>query len=261
MRKNMLKIFAFVIAAAMVFTLAGCGDKESEDVTLNVLAAASLTDAMEEVNALYMGEHSNVTIVANYASSGALQQQIAEGAPCDVFLSASAAKMNLLRDAGLLLNDTRIDLLTNSIVLIVPKGSTLDIKSFMDLTEDYVTIIAAGDPAFVPAGKYAQTAFDALGITEQVTDKLVLGADVRAVLAYVETGNVDAGIVYATDALLSDSVEIVATAPDEVNDTIVYPGAIVKASEEVDAAGEYLDFLSSAAAMAIFEKYGFSPAN
>jgi molybdate transport system substrate-binding protein len=208
-----------------------------------------------------LDEHPNVNIVTNFASSGALQQQIAEGAPCDVFLSASAAKMDLLQEADLIFNDTRRDLLTNNIVLIVPKGSTLGITSFMDLTEDYVTVIAIGDPAFVPAGKYAQTAFDTLGISEQIADKLVLGADVRAVLAYVETGNVEAGVVYATDALISDGVEVVAAAPAEVNATIVYPGAIVKASENQDAAADYLDFLFSAEAMEIFEEYGFSPAN
>ena len=258
MKKVLFKIAPWVMAAIMLIGLGGCGGEK--EVTLNVLVAASVTDAITAVNELYMEENPNVTITANFASSGSLQQQIAEGAPCDVFLSASAAKMNLLQDADLLLNDTRFDLLTNSIVLIVPKGSTLGISGFMDLAGDNVALIACGDPAFVPAGKYAQTAFEALGISEQIADKLILGADVRAVLAYVETGNVDAGVVYATDALISDDVEVVAVAPDEVNDTIVYPAAIVKASENVDAAQDYLDFLSSAEARAIFEEYGFNPA-
>lgn len=256
-----MKIFPLVITAVMLFTIAGCSNKQSEQVILNISAAASMTDAMDAINVLYMDENPDITIVVNYASSGALQQQIAEGAPCDVFLSASAAKMNLLQEADLIQNDTRRDLLTNSIVLIVPIGSTLDITSFNDLTKDYVTIIALGDPSFVPAGKYAQTAFDVLGITDRITGKLLLGADVRTVLTYVETGNVDAGIVYSTDALLSNNVRVVAVAPDEVNATIVYPGAVVKASENTDAAGDYLDFLFGTEAMAVFEEYGFSPVN
>ena len=102
---------------------------------------------------------------------------------------------------------------------------------------------------------------DFLGIAEQVADKLILGSNVREVLAYVETGNVDAGIVYSTDALISDGVRIVASAPDEINSQIVYPVAIIKASEEIDAASDYMDFLFSPEAMSIFEEYGFSSIN
>jgi molybdate transport system substrate-binding protein len=228
-------------------------------VTLNVSAAASLTDALEAVNALYMEQHSNVTIVANYAASGTLQTQIEQGATCDVFLSAAAKQMNALEDEGLILSNTRINLLKNSIVLIVPKASTLEIDSFEDLLEDYVTMIAVGDPAFVPAGTYAYQLFDLLGITDELeaSGKLIQGSSVRDVLAYVETGNVDAGIVYSTDAVISDGVKIVATAPDEINSKIIYPAAIIKASENQAAAADYLAFLSSDAAIEIFKTYGF----
>jgi molybdate transport system substrate-binding protein len=228
-------------------------------VTLSVSAAASLTDALEAVNALYMEQHSNVTIVANYAASGTLQTQIEQGATCDVFLSAAAKQMNNLENEGLILSNTRIDLLKNSIVLIIPKASTLEIDSFEDLLEDYVTMIAVGDPAFVPAGTYAYQLFDLLGITDELeaSGKLIQGSSVRDVLAYVETGNVDAGIVYSTDAVISDGVKIVATAPDEINSKIIYPAAIIKASENQAAAADYLAFLSSDAAIEIFKTYGF----
>jgi len=228
-------------------------------VTLSVSAAASLTDALEAVNALYMEQHSNVTIVANYAASGTLQTQIEQGATCDVFLSAAAKQMNNLENEGLILSNTRIDLLKNSIVLIIPKASTLEIDSFEDLLEDYVTLVAVGDPAFVPAGTYAYQLFDLLGITDELeaSGKLIQGSSVRDVLAYVETGNVDAGIVYSTDAVISDGVKIVATAPDEINSKIIYPAAIIKASENQAAAADYLAFLSSDAAIEIFKTYGF----
>ena len=137
----------------------------------------------------------------------------------------------------------------------------LDITSFEDLVDEIVTVIAMGDPSFVPAGAYGQQVLDFLGIAEQVADKLILGSNVREVLAYVETGNVDAGIVYSTDALISDGVRIVASAPDEINSQIVYPVAIIKASEEIDAASDYMDFLFSPEAMSIFEEYGFSSIN
>jgi len=228
-------------------------------VTLSVSAAASLTDALEAVNALYMEQHSNVTIVANYAASGTLQTQIEQGATCDVFLSAAAKQMNNLENEGLILSNTRIDLLKNSIVLIIPKASTLEIDSFEDLLEDYVTMIAVGDPAFVPAGTYAYQLFDLLGITDELeaSGKLIQGSSVRDVLAYVETGNVDAGIVYSTDAVISDGVKIVATAPDEINSKIIYPAAIIKASENQAPAADYLAFLSRDAAIEIFKTYGF----
>ncbi len=306
MKKNILKIFACIIAAAMIFTLAGCEAETvtttvnktftttiantttvnsnvtvtstvtsvstvtstlkttktetttvAPPVTLNISAAASLTDALEAVNALYLEQHSNVTIVANYAASGTLQTQIEQGATCDVFISAAAKQMNNLETGGLILSNTRINLLKNSIVLIVPTASTLEIDSFEGLVEDFVTLIAVGDPAFVPAGTYAYQLFDLLGITDALTDKLILGSSVRDVLAYVETGNVDAGIVYSTDAVLSEGVKIVATAPDEINSKIIYPAAIIKASENQSAAADYLAFLTSDAAMEIFESYGF----
>jgi molybdate transport system substrate-binding protein len=305
----MLKIFACIIAAAMIFTLAACEAETvtttvnktftstiantttvnststvtstvtststftstlkttktetttvAPPVTLNISAASSLTDALEAVNALYLEQHSNVTIVANYAASGTLQTQIEQGATCDVFISAAAKQMNNLETGGLILSNTRINLLKNSLVLIVPVNSTLGIDDFNDLTGENVNLIAIGDPASVPAGAYAQSLFQLLGITDALADKLLLGANVRDVLNYVATGNVDAGLVYLTDALTSDAVTVVATAPDEINSQIVYPAAIIKASENQSAAADYLAFLASDAAMEIFETYGFGSA-
>jgi molybdate transport system substrate-binding protein len=224
---------------------------------LNVSAASSLTDAITEINKLYMQKHTNITIVTNLAASGTLQKQIEQGAPADVFISAGAKQMQSLQDGGLLLDGTRQNLLTNKVVLVVPSNSTLNITSFTDLTKANVLKIAIGDPESVPAGTYGKQALDQLGIYEQVKSKLILCSDVKQVLSYVEAGNVDSGIVYATDAANSKSVKVVANAPAEVNAKIIYPIAVIKASKNADAAKAYIAFLLTAEAKAIFEKYGF----
>lgn len=248
-----------MLIPALFAGLIGCTPKEA--ITLNVSAAASLTDALKEINSLYTQEEPNVTITPNFASSGTIQNQIENGAPADVFISAAAAQMDALQKQGLILDDTRKNLLNNKIVLIVPGDSTLNITSFTDLTTDKVKKVAIGDPKFVPAGAYGQQVFDELGITAQIQSKLILGSDVRQVLSYVESGNVDAGIVYSTDARISTKVKITANAPDDINAKVVYPVAVIKVSKNTGAAKAYIDFLFSKQAKAIFEKYGFSLAN
>jgi molybdate transport system substrate-binding protein len=213
---------------------------------------------LNEVNKLYTQAKPWVTITPNYGSSGTLQTQIEQGAPCDVFLSAAAAQMDNLQNENLLLAGSRVNLLTNTIVLIVPKNSTLGLKSFNDLTLPSVKLIAIGDPKSVPAGAYAQQAFTELGILSAIQSKFNLGANVTQVLQWVDSGNVDAGVVYSTDALSDSNVTVIATGPADVNASIVYPAAIIKASKVATAAQDYLNFLSSTQAKAIFVKYGFA---
>lgn len=256
MKKTALFSTTLLLTVSLFLGITGCG--AAEKVTLNVSAAASMTDALAAVNDLYVQENSNVTILENFASSGTLQTQIENGAPADVFISAASKQMNALEEKGLILTDTRKDLLNNKVVLIVPKKSTLTLTDFSDLLNDDVKQIALGDPEFVPAGTYGKQALDLLGIYEQVEPKLILGSDVRQVLNYVETGNVDAGIVYSTDAAISNSSKVVANAPDEINAKIVYPVAVMKASTNVKAANDYIDFLFGEGAAELFEKFGFS---
>jgi len=237
-----------------------CGGS-SKSVTLNVLAAASLTDAITEISEAYTSTRPGVTILPIFASSGTLQVQIENGGACDVFVSAATTQMDNLQNKGLLAEGTRRNLLNNKVVLIVPNNSTLGLTSFTDLALPKVTRIAIGDPDFVPAGMYAQQAMELLGIATQVNSKdIVRGTNAREVLAYVESGNIDAGVVYATDALISDKVKVVASAPDAINAEVVYPAAIIKNSKAQKEAQDYLNFLSSAQAITIFAKYGFSPA-
>ena len=257
------KLFPALGLLAVLIMPAGCNTAQGASgapVTLNISSAASLTDALTAVNSAYIAAHPDVTIVPNFASSGTCQQQIEQGVPCDVYLSAAKVQMDNLENKGLLLSGSKIDLLNNRLVLIVPKGSTLSITGFAALAADGVKRIAIGDPASVPAGAYARDTFELLGMYSQLQSKLVMAANVRQALAYVETGDADAGVVFSSDALISDRVKVVASAPDEINSSIAYPVAIIRSSNNADAAREYIHFLQSDTAMAIFEEYGFSPA-
>lgn len=255
-KKYNLITLCLVTLMVAVTALSGCS--ASTPVDLSVSAAASLTDVITELNALYMEKNPEVTITQNFASSGTLQQQIEQGAPVDVFFSAAAKQMNNLENGDLILVETRQNVVNNSLVLVVPVDSTLDITSFEDLTSDIVEKVAYGDPSFVPAGNYAAQTFELLGITAEVEAKKIIASDVRQVLTYVETGEVDAGCVYLTDALISAGVKVVAYAPSEINSKIIYPIAVVKASTNVEAAKDYIAFLFTDEARAVFEKYGFT---
>ena len=232
----------------------------ADPITLNVSAASSLSNVLKAIDALYTKANPNVTVSLNTGASGTLQTQIENGAPADVFLSAATANMDALQNENLIINNSRKNLLNNTLVMIVPVGSTLGLTSFNDLTLAKVTKIAIGDPKSVPAGAYAQAAFDELGITSRIQSKFILGANVTQVLTYVAGGNVDVGFVYSTDALSSTQVKVVANAPADINAQIVYPEAVLKASTHSTAAQAYLDFLSSDQAKALFIQFGFTMA-
>lgn len=261
--KRVSRILYLLLSLVMVLTVvAGCAPKaappvQQPPVSLTVSAAASLTDVLKEIDGLYVKSKSNVTVTESFSGSGALQKQIENGAPADVFISAAATQMDALQEKQLLLDGTRKDLLGNKVVLVVPSDSTLGITDFKDLTTDKVKKVAIGDPKSVPCGQYAEQIFKEGKIADQVTPKEVKGSDVRQILTYVESGNVDAGIVFVTDAKTSTKVKVVANAPDDINAKVVYPVAVIKASKNADAARDYVNFLSGAEAKAVFEKYGF----
>ncbi|HAG81909.1 MAG TPA: molybdate ABC transporter substrate-binding protein [Cyanobacteria bacterium UBA12227] len=254
----MVAAFLVVVGCSQITTQnsSNTSTPEAETVTLTVSAAASLQDAMEAIAPFFTQQKPNITISYNFGSSGALQQQIEQGAPVDVFISAAPKQMNALQDKELLLADTRKDLLTNQVVLIIPKDRT-DISNFKDLTGNKVSKIALGNPDSVPAGQYGKEVLTSLKLLKSLESKFIFAKDVRQVLSYVETGNVEAGIVYATDAKASDKVKVVATAPTDSHSPIMYPVAILKDSKNPDAAKEFIEFLSSQSAKGVFEKYGF----
>jgi molybdate transport system substrate-binding protein len=228
--------------------------------TLLVAAAASLQKTLLEVTSLYAQANPNQTINYNFAASGALQQQIEQGAPADVFISAAAKQMKALQEKGLLESGTQKNLLTNQLVLIIPKQTSVSLTDFQQLVQPDVKRISVGEPRSVPAGQYATEVLKNLGILEQVQSKFVLGSNVKSVLTAVETGDVDAGIVYITDAKGSDKVTVAATADEKLHAPIVYPIAILKASKSLDESKKYVEFLQSNTAKTVFEKYGFGMA-
>lgn len=256
-------VFAGLLALTLLAAprLAGRSSPQARKIDLTISAAISMKDALDEATQMYMAEHPGVSIAANYGASGTLQLQIEQGAPVDVFLSAAPKQMDALEKEGLVLEGTRRDLLRNEVVLIVPKNGSARISSFQDLTRAEVKQVALGEPTTVPAGQYAKEVLTYLGIYDAVASKAILAKDVRQVLTYVATGNVDAGIVYSTDALTSSKVRVVAQAQEKSHAPVIYPVAVIKSSKDPAAARQLVDFLAGPRARAIFQKYGFSPAN
>jgi molybdate transport system substrate-binding protein len=226
-------------------------------VTLTVSVAASLQDAMEAIKLLYEQQSPEINIVYNLGSSGSLQYQIERGAPVDVFISAAPKQMNVLEKKGLLLENTQKNLLKNQIVLITPKADN-NIASFQDLTKNNVQKIAIGNPESVPAGQYAKEVLESFNLYDKLTSKFVFAKDVRQVLFYVETGNVDGGLVYATDAKISERVKVVATAPENSHSPIIYPVAVIRNSQHPEEAKAFIQFLLSKTAQEVFKQYGFT---
>jgi molybdate transport system substrate-binding protein len=248
------RCFALLIPLAGLFSACHA----QTQVTLTVSAAASLKDALAEAEAGYRQSHANIGFVNNFASSGTLAAQIDQGAPVDVFLSAAARPMDELESKGLIAAGTRRNLLRNTLVLIAPLDSGL--RGFEGLADGSIRSIALGDPASVPAGEYARQTLASLHLLDKLKAKFEFGSDVRQVLTFVETGNADAGLVYATDAQASGKVRIVAAAPESAHDPIVYPAAVVKGSRGEEAARKFVEYLGSPAAQAIFAKHGFTMA-
>ncbi|WP_090116091.1 MULTISPECIES: molybdate ABC transporter substrate-binding protein [unclassified Cohnella] len=236
----------------------GQASPTAEETELTVSAAASLTDALGELKALYENAHPNVTLSFNFGASGALQQQIEQGAPADLFLSAATKNMQALVDKGLM--QEQRDLLKNELVVVVPSDAQSAVAKLEDLSSDAVKKIAVGIPESVPAGGYAKDALTAAGLWDSLRAKLVQGKDVRQVLQYVETANADAGFVYKTDALSSDKVKVAFAVDPSQYKPIVYPVGVVKATKHAAAAESFYAYLQTPEAIAVFVKYGFSAA-
>jgi molybdate transport system substrate-binding protein len=255
MKKKM--VLGIIILTFLVLT--SCS-KESDDANktqLTILAAASLTDVMEQIDQQYKLVCPDVSLTFSYGSSGTLQTQIEEGAPADVFLSAASKQMDALAEEGLLLDQTRMDLFKNELVLIKPKDSTLNISKFEDVSTELVKNIALGDPEGVPAGHYAKEVFQSLRILDKIKVKANYGSDVKQVLNWVETKEVDCGIVYVTDAYFNDKITVVCKAPEQSHSDIIYTAVVLKGSSNSEAAKAFLEYLSSQDAKKIFKEYGF----
>ena len=287
---------ALLLALAMVFALAACGEAgteetapatepageetapaseapEAEPVELVVFAAASMEETLTEIRGMYAEAAPNVTLVFNFDSSGTLKTQIQEGADCDLFISAGQKQMDQLdieadesvNTEGLdfVLAESRIDLLENRVTLCVPEGNPKGIESFDQLAE----LLEAGDVFMcmgnsdVPVGQYTQKIFAYYGLDETElanAGEITYGSNVKEVATQIKEGSVDCGVIYCTDAF-SEGLEIADYATAEMCGQVIYPAAVLKTSEHQEAAQAFLDYLSTDEAMAVFESVGFAP--
>lgn len=276
---------AALLVLSMTAGLAGCGssntttaDKgsaptETEQTELVVFAAASMTETLEEIKETYEAEHERVTLTFNFDSSGTLKTQIEEGADCDVFISAGQEQMDQLditADAAVntdgldfVEDGSRIDLLENKVTLVVPEENETGIESFDDLKTklEIGDIMLAMGNSDVPVGQYTQKILQYYGLDEQAladADKITYGSNVKEVTTQVAEGSVDCGVIYCTDAFSAD-LTVVDEATAEMCGQVIYPAAVMKNSSDVDAAREFLDYLTTDEAMKVFESVGFAP--
>jgi molybdate transport system substrate-binding protein len=244
----------FCSVATIAFILAWAQANALADEIL-VSAAASLTDVLKEISNGYQSKSKN-TVKFNFGPSSGLARQIEEGAPADMFFSADLAQMDDLDKNGRLEPGTRKNLLSNQLVIIVPSDSKLAIASPKDLLKSEVKRIALAEPP-VPVGAYSSKYLEAEGLWDKIKPKVVPVQDVRATLASVESGNVEAGFVYKTDAAVSKKVKIVYEVPIDKGPKIVYPVAIVKESKRKGTARDFFNYVQTPASKELFKKYGF----
>lgn len=266
-RETIGRLCAGGVLAILMCFFTGCDASKSSaapPVKLLVFASASTTTAVQEISALYT-DKTGVEVVVSFASSSALAKQIESGAPADLFISANPEWMDYLEAANRVVASTRVDLLRNRLVLIAPADSPVDqvvIENGFGLSGLLGADgrLAMGDPAYVPAGIYGKQSLETLGVWASLKSRVAPMQDVRAALAMVERGETPLGVVYATDAALSERVKVVGVFPEETHLPIVYPAAVVSELKKKDALA-LLEFLNTPAVQAIFEKYGFALAN
>ena len=251
MKKRPLKALLHLLALG--FFMLGSVNLRAASVT--VFAAASLTDSLKQIAADYE-KTSGDKIVFNFAASGTLARQIEAGAPADIFFAADETKADALEKKGLLVNGTRRSLLGNSLVIVIPTDSAM-ILSSADLTNAAIQHLAIGEVKTVPCGTYAKAYLEKLSLWPAIENKVVPCESVRAVLAAVESGNVDAGFVYKTDAAISKKVKVAYEVPVADAPKISYPLALLKDAPQPDAAKKFIAYLDSESATAVFKQFGF----
>ncbi len=250
-KPDMNRLAAFLLALLLALLPVSI-----QAASVNVFAAASLADAIREIAVAYQKEAGD-RLSFNFAGSNVLARQIEEGAPADLFFSADEARMDQLEKAGRIVAGTRTNLLGNSLVVVVAGDSALRVEAIGVLASNTVKRIALADPQGVPAGVYAKQHLTKLGLWSAIAPKVVPTENVRAALAAVESGNVEAGIVYRTDDAVSKRVRVALEIPAEAGPRIVYPAALVKDGKESAAAARFLRHLRSEAAANVFRKHGF----
>lgn len=262
----MKKRVAAMCLAAMLLTACGNSNTQSADDTANnntqadpteltVFAAASLTESLNEIKENYEAAHPNVELVCNFDSSGTLQTQIEEGAVCDLFISAGQKQMDGLGE--LIDSNSRVDLLENTVVLVVPKDAENAPTSFEDLAN--VSSIALGN-SDVPVGQYSEEILKYMGLWDRLNadGKITFGSNVKEVTSQVAAAAVECGIVYRTDAASEPEITVVAEAPSESYSPAIYPAAVLANATYADEAQAFLDYLKTDEAMDVFASVGFT---
>ncbi len=245
---------------ACLIALSATGNIHAHAAEFTVSAAMSLKNAFEEIGRLYESKHAGTKVVFNFAASGDLARQIEGGAPVDVFASAAQKDMDSVEQKNLILSGSRTDFAKNSVVLIQPASSAIEMKKFEDLMKPEIKKVSVGNPQTVPAGRYAQEVLRHFKLWDTIKDKLIFAENVRQVLDYVARNEVDAGIVYRTDAGLREKeIRVIAAAPSESHKPVVYPLGIVRDSKNEKSAKAFISLILSEDGGKILQKYGFEP--
>ena len=244
-----------VVAVLLAYVLA-CTSRSGGRDELLVFAAVSLTDSLTEIGRAFE-QRSDGDVAFSFGGSQELAQQIARGAPADIFISAGQFPVSFLAAKGAIDSDPT-NLLSNKLVLVAGSDE-IELNSVEGLTTEVVHRIAVADPDLAPAGRYASESLKHLGLWDDIQGKLVFGANVRVTLAYVQSGNADVGLVYETDAMTARELVVLDIVPAYSYSPIVYPAVVVRDSGNRRYAGEFIDFLRSETASAVFRKHGFSP--
>ena len=268
----MKKTVILLTAAFLGTSLMSCQsspEASAQNTELTVFAAASMTETISKIADIYTEAHPNVTITCTFDSSGTLATQIAQGADCDLFISAAPKQMNQIDinggedntdGADFVLEESRIDLLENKVVLVTAQGSDSGISSFEALTGDKLNMLCIGNED-VPVGAYSLKILEYLGTSAQELEdegKITYATNVKEVTTQVQEGVVDCGIIYATDAF-SAGLEPVDEATPDMCGQVIYPAAVMKNSENIQAAQKFLDYLTGDEAKEVFESVGFTP--
>ncbi|HUS93398.1 MAG TPA: molybdate ABC transporter substrate-binding protein [Phycisphaerae bacterium] len=249
---------AILLAGVVALALLPFGRRDEADEGPTVLAAASLTDALERAGAAFERQ-GGAPVAMDFGSSGALRMKLLRGARADVYCPASTRDMDLLAEAGKLLDSTRRNVVRNRLVCVVPAASKLNLPQPGDLRQPAVRRVALADPAHAPAGRYAEQALRALGLWDALAGRRVTCDNVRAALAHAEAGSVEAAIVYRSDARISDRVKEAFAFPADSHDPIVYPVAVLKDAPHAAEARAFVRFLATPGMAEVFASCGFEP--
>ncbi len=260
MKSQAVRRTSLLLAAVLSFALvAGCGENEASDGELLIFAAASLADSLGEIEESFE-KGADIDLIFSYGASQALAQQIASGAPADVFIPAGRFPAEFLTERGAVEPNVS-DLLINRLVVVARPDLGVELSSIEQLSDSRVDRVAVAAPDLAPAGRYAREALRTLGLWDGLEPKLVFGPDVRATMAYVESGNADVALVYVTDANMAQNLDLLDIVPPESYSPVTYPVAVVDRTErDTDATTEFLSFLHSGGARSVFERHGFQMA-